>query len=82
MSRYKERDTEDQGQYYFNHVDGMTRENLHSKSKSAAALAHRDVWMDRLMESLMAVSSAAHKFDTRRLEAEKLLRELEEELIS
>ena len=49
---YAERDAEAQGDYYFKHVDAMTREGLHSKSAIAAELAHRDIIIDKLKAEL------------------------------
>ena len=48
---YAERDVDaldEQGGYYFRHVDAMTREGLHSKSQIASELAFRDAEIDRL----------------------------------
>ena len=45
---YAERDIEEQGQYYLDHIMAMTGENLHSKSAIAAELAHRDMQIDAL----------------------------------
>jgi hypothetical protein len=43
MKLYDERDIEEQGEHYYNHVNQMTAEDLHSKSAIAAELAHRDI---------------------------------------
>lgn len=40
---YTERDIENQGQAYIDHITAMTDEGLHSKSDIAAELAHRDI---------------------------------------
>lgn len=45
---YPERDHEAQGNYYMQHIDAMTREGLHSKSRIAGELAARDMEIDRL----------------------------------
>ena len=52
---YAERDVDaldEQGGYYFRHVDAMTREGLHSKSQIAAELAFRDAEIDKLRKEL------------------------------
>lgn len=45
------------GGYYFRHVSGMTREQLHSKADIAAELAHRDMLIDASVARLTAVMS-------------------------
>lgn len=45
---YAERDTEDLGQHYTNHLNAMTSENLHNKSDIAAELAYRDSIIEKL----------------------------------
>ena len=60
MKQYKQRcayslDCEnefDKG-YYCTHVDAMTAEGLHSKSRIAAELAVRDVQIDSLIKQVM-----------------------------
>jgi hypothetical protein len=57
---YAERDAmllDQRGGYYFRHVSGMTREQLHSKSDIAAELAHRDMLLDANVARLKAVMS-------------------------
>lgn len=39
---------DEQGGYYFRHVNALTAEALHSKSDIAAELAHRDIQIDQL----------------------------------
>lgn len=45
---YAERNYQEQGQHYHNHVDAMTREHLHAKHKIVGELAHRDIEIERL----------------------------------
>lgn len=45
---YAERDIEEQGQHYANHINAMTAESLHCKSSIAAELAHRDITIEQL----------------------------------
>ena len=40
---YKNRDIKEQGQFYINHVEAMTKEELYHKGDIAAELAHRDI---------------------------------------
>jgi len=39
--------------YYYTHVEAMTAEDLHSKSRIAAELAVRDVQIDSLIKQIM-----------------------------
>lgn len=52
MKHYAERDLMALGEYYTRHVDAMTAEELHSKSDIAAELAHRDMLIDKLADTL------------------------------
>ena len=61
MTQYAERNIEqldEDGGYYFRHVDAMTGEQLHSKSSIAAELAYRDRELDRLKAQLAAIKNA------------------------
>ena len=53
LGMYPERDHIAQGQYYIRHVDAMTREGLHSKSRIAGELAARDIEIERLRGEVM-----------------------------
>ena len=44
---YPERDHMAQGEHYLRHVDAMTREGLHAKSRIAGELAARDIEIER-----------------------------------
>jgi len=52
--KYAERDTEEQGQIYYDHMSHMTSEELYSKSDIAAELAHRDIRIYELEAKLEA----------------------------
>ena len=52
MKRYAERDLMALGEYYTRHVDATTREGLRAKTDIAAELAHRDMLIDKLADSL------------------------------
>lgn len=45
---YPQRDHVSQGAQYLLHVEAMTREDLHSKSRIAGELAARDIEIDRM----------------------------------
>ncbi len=61
---YPERDHMAQGKHYLRHVDGMTSEGLHSKSRIAGELAARDIEIERLRATLAAI--AKHSASTLR----------------
>ena len=57
-NNYENRDIEEldnAGGYYMRHVMAMTAENLDSKSKIAAELAHRDFTIDQMQDELDAL---------------------------
>ena len=70
---YAERDIEEQGAFYATHVQAMTREELHKKSDIAAELAHRDIQIKNLLDTLEAIAnrSAAHSGDPAWLNAQQ-----------
>jgi len=49
---YAHRDIEGQKQFYLDHISHMTSEGLHSKSDIAAELAHRDILIKKLLDTL------------------------------
>ena len=54
---YPERDHMAQGQHYVRHIDAMTREGLHSKSRIAGELAARDIEIERLRATLAEIGA-------------------------
>jgi hypothetical protein len=55
MKQYAERDIEnldEEGNYYFRHIEAMSEEGLHSKSAIAAELAWRDRQIDIITAKL------------------------------
>ena len=54
---YKERDVIVQGQYYVDHVNAMTEEELNSKSEIAAELAHRDIEIEKLERKVLIIKN-------------------------
>ena len=55
---YAERDIEQLGEHYMRHVDGMTRQELYSKSSIAAELGYRDMLITDLYEACEALLGA------------------------
>lgn len=54
LGLYRERDHAAQGKHYLRHLDAMTREGLHAKSRIAGELAARDIEIERLRAALDA----------------------------
>lgn len=48
LGLYPARDHAAQGEHYLRHIDAMTREGLHAKSRIAGELAARDIEIERL----------------------------------
>lgn len=65
MKHYAQRDLDEQGQNYINHVMAMTAEKLYLKSDIAAELAHRDIVIQNL-ENRLAVWEAGTAADISR----------------
>ena len=49
---YEQRDVEELGQFYTDHVLAMTAEDLHEKPDIAAELAYRDAEIERLRSAM------------------------------
>jgi len=52
LGLYPERDHAAQGKHYLRHIDAMTREGLHAKSRIAGELAARDIEIEWLRAAL------------------------------
>ena len=66
MGLYPQRDHVAQGEHYIRHVEAMTREGLHSKSRIAGELAARDIEIERLR----VVATAARNYFDRYMQDE------------
>lgn len=76
LGLYQKRDHVAQGQHYVRHVDAMTRESLHSKSRIAGELAARDIELseakadiERLREHAVILAATAEQVERERCAA-------------
>jgi chromosome segregation ATPase len=66
--QYADRDPARQGEHYTRHVQAMTAEGLHAKSRIAAELAHRDIEIDTLRAEVAQVREYADALNARCIE--------------